>query len=127
MFLERRLQPAIATYQSTAGQRHDLAEQVDNMATLLQTRIELALQTQNAELLASLNKSAERQLRLQQTVEGISVVAISYYLVGLLKEPLPWILNIYPNLDVELARTVLVIGTVPIVWFLLRKVLFPRH
>jgi uncharacterized membrane-anchored protein len=127
MFLERRLQPAIATYQSTAGQRRDLAQQVDNMATLLQTRIELALQTQNAELLASLNKSAERQLRLQQTVEGISVVAISYYLVGLLKEPLPWVLNFYPDLDVELTRVILVIATVPVVWFLLRKILFPRH
>ncbi|MGB0670332.1 MAG: DUF3422 family protein, partial [Rhodospirillales bacterium] len=36
-----------------------------------------------AELLASLNRGTERQLRLQRTVEGVSVVAISYYMVGL--------------------------------------------
>ena len=62
----------MATYQSTERQRHDLAEQVGNMATFLQTRIELGLQRQNAELLASLNRGTERQLRLQRTVEGVS-------------------------------------------------------
>jgi len=101
-----------------------LANQVDNMATFLQTRIELALQTQNAELLASLNQSAKRQLRLQQTVEGISVVAISYYLVGLAKDVLPWLLNVMPGLDASQARALLVLVTVPIVWLILRSLLF---
>ena len=123
-FLERRLQPAVATYQSTSRQRSDLANQVDNMATFLQTRIELALQTQNAELLASLNQSAKRQLRLQQTVEGISVVAVSYYLVGLAKDVLPWLLKVLPGLDVSQARALLVLVTIPIVWFILRSLLF---
>ena len=81
-FLERRLQPAIATYQSTERRLHDLAEQSAAMTGLLQTRIELDMQQQNADLLASLNHAAERQLRLY-TVEGVSTVAISYYLVNL--------------------------------------------
>mgnify|MGYP001306943538 CR=1 FL=1 len=125
-FLERRLEPAIATYQSTSRQRSDLANQVDNMATFLQTRIELALQTQNAELLASLNQSAQRQLRLQQTVEGISVVAISYYLVSLLKEPLPWLLDVLPALEAKEMRALLVVVIVPVVWFIMHKLLFKR-
>ena len=69
------------------------------MTTLLQTRIELSLQRQNAELLLSLNASAARQLRLQHTVEGVSTVAISYYLVSLLAYPTDWLLAVQPALN----------------------------
>ena len=122
-FLERRLQPAIATYQSTERQRHNLAEQVGNMTTLLQTRIELSLQRQNADLLTSLNASAERQLRLQHTVEGVSTVAISYYLVSLLSYPADWILTRAPYLDATLLRAALVALIVPSVWLAIRRLL----
>lgn len=122
-FLERRLQPAIATYQSTERQRHNLAEQIGNMTTLLQTRIELSLQRQNAALLTSLNASAERQLRLQHTVEGVSTVAISYYLVSLLLYPMDWLVAMQPALDADVTRAALVIITVPMVWLAIRRLL----
>lgn len=122
-FLERRLQPAIATYQSTERQRHNLAEQVGNMTTLLQTRIELSLQRQNADLLTSLNASAARQLRLQHTVEGVSTVAISYYLVSLLSYPADWLLTRAPYLDGALLRAALVALIVPAVWLAIRRLL----
>ncbi|MDP4822853.1 MAG: DUF3422 domain-containing protein, partial [Aestuariivirgaceae bacterium] len=51
---------------------------------LLRTRVDIALEAQNQALLRSLEQSARRQLRLQQTVEGLSVVAISYYLLAIL-------------------------------------------
>ena len=44
----------------------------------------IALEAQNQDLLSSMNRRAKLQLRLQQTVEGLSVAAISYYVVGLL-------------------------------------------
>lgn len=122
-FLERRLQPAIATYQSTETQRHNLAEQIGNMTTLLQTRIELSLQRQNAELLVSLNASAARQLRLQHTVEGVSTVAISYYLVSLLAYPTDWLLAAQPALNEDITRAVLVAVIVPLVWLSIRRLL----
>lgn len=122
-FLERRLQPAIATYQSTERQRHNLAEQIGNMTTLLQTRIELSLQRQNAELLMSLNASAARQLRLQHTVEGVSTVAISYYLVSLLSYPTDWLLAAQPALNADVTRAALVAITVPLVWLAIRRLL----
>lgn len=122
-FLERRLQPAIATYQSTERQRHNLAEQIGNMTTLLQTRIELSLQRQNAELLVSLNASAARQLRLQHTVEGVSTVAISYYLVSLLAYPTDWLLAVQPALNEDITRAVLVAIVVPLVWLSIRRLL----
>lgn len=126
-FLERRLGPAIATYQSTARQRDNIADQVANLSSMLQTRIELGLQRQNANLLTSLNEGSERQIRLQQAVEGVSVVAISYYAVGLLHMPVMWLVE-------ELGLTMLVsdsrvleIGliaiVVPLVWWRMRRLL----
>jgi uncharacterized membrane-anchored protein len=122
-FLERRLQPAIATYQSTERRRHDLAEQIAAMTGLLQTRIELDMQQQNADLLASLNHSAARQLRLQHTVEGVSTVAISYYLVNLLRAPAAWVLARQPALDPLIVNMALVAITVPLVWLTIRRLL----
>ena len=126
-FLQRRLSPAIATYVSTEKRRHDLADQVGNMTSLLQTRIELGLQRQNADLLASLNQAAARQLRLQHTVEGVSTVAISYYLVNLLGYPLDWALASLPpalaTLNPLVAQTALVAITVPLVWVSIRRLL----
>ena len=122
-FLERRLQPAIATYQSTERRRHDLAEQITAMTGLLQTRIELDMQQQNADLLASLNHAAERQLRLQHTVEGVSTVAISYYLVNLLRAPADWVLARQPTLDPLALNLGLVAITVPLVWLSIRRLL----
>jgi uncharacterized membrane-anchored protein len=122
-FLERRLQPAIATYQSTERRRHDLAEQIAAMTGLLQTRIELDMQQQNADLLASLNHSAARQLRLQHTVEGVSTVAISYYLVNLLRAPADWVLARQPALDPLIVNMALVAITVPLVWLTIRRLL----
>ena len=122
-FLERRLLPAIATYRSTEHTRHDMAEQVGNMATFLQTRIELSLQRQNAELLASLNNASERQLRLQHTVEGVSTVAISYYLVNLLFYPGEALIGFVPNLDPVLLRAGVVAVTVPLVWLFIRSLI----
>ena len=125
-FLERRLGPAVTTYESTARQRDDLADQVEKLSTVLQTRIELDLQRQNAELLHSLNSGTERQLRLQQTVEGVSVVAISYYAVNLLVEPVLWLMMRLPLPFAPGAGSIkaaLVVLVIPTVWLAVRRLL----
>ena len=84
-FMTRRLSPAMATC-ATANQRlHDLSERVAQASNLLSTRVDIARERQNQALLAATARRAKLQLRLQQTVEGLSVAAISYYLVGLCK------------------------------------------
>jgi uncharacterized membrane-anchored protein len=50
---------------------------------LLSTRVSVSRERQNQTLLQSMDKRANLQLRLQQTVEGLSVAAITYYIVGL--------------------------------------------
>lgn len=82
-FMDRRLRPAMHTCQSVAERQESLSQRVVRASNLLRTRVDVALEGQNRDLLASMDRRARLQLRLQQTVEGLSVVAISYYLLGL--------------------------------------------
>lgn len=84
-FLRRRLTPAYRTSQSISSQLDDLSQRIDRASELLRTRVNLTLEAQNQALLQSMNKRSKQQLQLQQAVEGLSVAAISYYLVGLVK------------------------------------------
>ena len=81
--MERRLAPAMATCESTAARQAELSERVARASQLLRTRVDVALERQNQALLDSMNRRARLQLRLQQTVEGLSIAAITYYVAGL--------------------------------------------
>jgi uncharacterized membrane-anchored protein len=82
-FMARRLAPAMATCVSVSDRLRELSERVAQTSSLLSTRVEIAREKQNQSLLASMDRRAKLQLRLQQTVEGLSVAAITYYVVGL--------------------------------------------
>ncbi|MCS6892707.1 MAG: DUF3422 domain-containing protein [Rhodovarius sp.] len=82
-FVERRLAPAMDTCQSTAARQEALSRRVARVTQLLSTRVDLTREEQNRALLQSMDRRARLQLRLQRTVEGLSVAAISYYIVGL--------------------------------------------
>jgi uncharacterized membrane-anchored protein len=82
-FTERRLAPAVRTCESVLQRVKQLAEHTTWASSLLRTRVETALEAQNAKLLASMDRRAQLQLRLQQAVEGLSVSAITYYMTGL--------------------------------------------
>lgn len=82
-FMSRRLTPAMATCTTVAQRLRDLSERIAQTSGLLSTRVDIAREKQNQALLASMERRARLQLRLQQTVEGLSIAAISYYVVGL--------------------------------------------
>jgi uncharacterized membrane-anchored protein len=82
-FMVRRFTPAVATCASTSQRLHDLSERVAQTSALLSTRVDIVREKQNHRLLDSMNRRARLQLRLQQTVEIISVVPITYYVVGI--------------------------------------------
>ncbi len=82
-FMQRRLTPAMSTCSSTARRQEVLGERLANTNSLLRTRVGIRQEQQNNKILHSMNTRAAQQLRLQQAVEGLSVVAISYYLAGL--------------------------------------------
>lgn len=82
-FLRRRFSPAIATCEAVDRRQQELSARLANAVDLLRTRIQSELEDQNRLLLASMNRRSRMQLRLQQTVEGLSIAAVSYYIVGL--------------------------------------------
>ncbi|MBT9552399.1 MAG: DUF3422 domain-containing protein [Hydrogenophaga sp.] len=83
-FMQRRLSPAMATVAATAQRLASLSERITRTSALLRTRVDIATEAQNQQLLAKLTKGQELQLRLQSTVEGLSIAAISYYVISLL-------------------------------------------
>jgi uncharacterized membrane-anchored protein len=82
-FMARRLAPAIATCESVAKRLLELSERVARSNNLLVARVDVMHERQNQQLLASMDRRARLQLRLQETVEGLSIAAITYYVVGL--------------------------------------------
>lgn len=84
-FMTRRLTPAVKTCEAVSERLEDLSRRVDRASDMMRTRVELAIQSQNQQLLSSMDRRSKIQLMMQHTVEGFSVVAITYYLIGLLK------------------------------------------
>ena len=82
-FMQRRLSPAMATVAATAQRLGSLSQRVERTSALLRTRVDIAAEAQNQQLLARLTRGQAMQLRLQSTVEGLSIAAISYYVVSL--------------------------------------------
>jgi uncharacterized membrane-anchored protein len=120
-FLGRRLAPAMATCEAVARRQEELSTRVARASELLRTRVDVVREAQNQALLASMNQRAHLQLRLQQTVEGLSVAAITYYcaaLVGYLaKAAASSGLRLDPDLAV--ACSIPVIGV--LVWLGVRR------
>ena len=82
-FLARRMKPALRTCVTIEARQSSLSLKLARAANLLRTRVDVELEQQNQELLKSMNARTRLQLRLQATVEGLSVAAITYYVVGL--------------------------------------------
>ncbi len=82
-FMMRRYDPAMRTVTSTQKRLHELSERAARAGDLLRTKVDVARSAQNQALLESMDRRADLALRLQETVEGLSVVAISYYALSL--------------------------------------------
>ena len=123
-FFQRRLAPAIATCQSVQKRQNDLSRKLIRTAELLRTRIQFELEQQNRDLLKSMNRRAKVQLRLQQTVEGLSVAAVSYYIAGLISYIAKGLEK--SDLTYGLSSTLITATAIPLivllVWLLVRGV-----
>lgn len=82
-YRERRIGPAMRTCEAAQSRLEALSERVSRATQLLSTRVDIVRETQNQALLESMDRRASMQLRLQETVEGLSVAAITYYVVSL--------------------------------------------
>jgi uncharacterized membrane-anchored protein len=120
-FMMRRFDPAMRTVKSAEGRLAKMAERAMRAGQLLSTRVDVERSAQNQELLASMDKRADLQLRLQHTVEGLSVVAISYYAVNLvayLVMPLAEPAGVSKTVAMAVLAPVVVLG----VWGMVRRI-----
>ncbi|PYG29899.1 DUF3422 family protein [Pelagimonas varians] len=120
-FMMRRYDPAMRTVKSAQIRLDSMVQRATRAADLLRTQVEVGRSAQNQQLLHSMNQRAELQLRLQETVEGLSVVAISYYavsLVGYLLYPLAGTVGLSKGMMTAL----IVLPVVAVVWWLIRRI-----
>jgi len=122
-FIERRLEPAMATVDATAKRLESLSRRVSRVSDLLRTRVNIMTEQQNQQLLEKLTRGQALQLKLQQTVEGLSIAAISYYVVSLVfylakaGQSAGW-LPVSP----EVVAGVAILPTVVGVWLVVRRI-----
>lgn len=121
-FMERRLSPALATCNAVESRVEALSRRVARASALLRTRVEIAVEGQNAELLKSMDRRADLQLRLQETVEGLSVVAISYYLVGILGYGVKGLKGAGLHIDTDLVTGLMIPLVLWFVWTGVRRI-----
>jgi uncharacterized membrane-anchored protein len=121
-FMQRRLSPAIATVGATAQRMGSLAERISRTSALLRTRVDIATEEQNRQLLEKLTRGQELQLRLQITVEGLSIAAISYYVISLLMYVSKGLVGAGVPIDPELAVALMVPVVLWIVWSTTRRI-----
>ncbi len=110
-FTTRRLTPAVKTYRAVSQRQRSVLEQMARATKLLSTRIDISRQQQNQSLLESMNRRAKTQLRLQATVEGLSVAAVTYYVVGLIGTLAKGV----ASLGVPMNITVVTAASIPII------------
>jgi uncharacterized membrane-anchored protein len=120
-YLERRLDPAIATVEATGARIATLSTRCARAVDLLRAQVAVAQEAQTQKLLGAMAETSRAQLRLQETVEGLSVAGISYYvlsLLGYVLKPLPW-----PRIGVagEAVLALLVPLVAALVWIRMRR------
>ncbi len=100
-FMMRRFDPAMRTVQALDARLQDLIARAIRTGDLLRTSVDVERQSQSQDLLTSMNRRADMQLKLQKTVEGLSVVAVSYYATGLVLyvlAPLATVFGLYKGI-----------------------------
>ena len=123
-FIERRLGPAIRTCNAVKLRLEDISQRVDRIAELLQTEINLQIQVQNTAMLSGMHQSTRMQLKMQKTVESISIVALTYYALGVLGY---LIAGIIPSEYKTAIMTALVLPIAGLIWYMQRKVIHQLH
>ncbi len=121
-FVNRRLNPALRTCESMQKWMEDLSKRIERASDLMRTRVNLNLQEQNRSQLTAMNRRSKLQFRLQETVEGLSIAAISYYSIGLLS----YLFQGLPLKQWGLNKNALLAGSIPIVlltiWYITRRI-----
>lgn len=121
-FMEQRLSPAMVTCESVHSSLEKLSTRVARASGLLRTRVDITMEGQTRDLLASMDKRAKLQLRMQETVEGLSVVVLSYYLLGITAYALKALKSSGLSINVEIATGIAIPIVLGVVFMAVQRV-----
>ena len=121
-FMERRLAPAMRTAAAAAERQREVIARVARTTQMLAARVDIAAEATNASLLKSMDRRAQLQLRLQETVEGLSAAAIAYYALGLFKYLVEGVDRLHHGVDPTLTTGLAAPVVVLLVWLFLRRI-----
>lgn len=79
-YIAQRFRPTVRYCVVTHRRLTTVNDAVARLGNLLQARVQVEVEEQNGRILGSLSTRAETQIRIQRAVEGLSIIAISYYL-----------------------------------------------
>lgn len=125
-FMLRRYEPAMRTVKSTERRLKRLSDRAIRAGDLLRTRVDVERSAQNQALLESMDRRADLALRLQHTVEGLSVVAVSYYAVSLVSAFLLPLSEWY-GVDKKALIALVTLPVVGLVWLGIRRIRKKLH
>ena len=119
-FMSQRLSSAMGTCELVHTKLETLSMRLGRASALLRTRVDLSMEAQIRDLLKSMDERAHVQLRMQETVEGLSVVVLSYYLLGILGYGLKAFKGAGQSINVELITGIAIPIVVISVFFMVR-------
>ncbi|MDL1867587.1 DUF3422 domain-containing protein [Betaproteobacteria bacterium PRO4] len=120
-FRKQRVTSAMNTFDLVRSKFETLSLRVERATSMLRTRVDISMESQIRDLLKSMDNRAYLQLRLQETVEGLSVVVLSYYLLGITGYGLKAAKAAGLDIDIELMTGLAIPIVVTIVFFAIRK------
>jgi uncharacterized membrane-anchored protein len=120
--IDRRFKPTVRHCAATEQRLEQLTKSVANLGDLL-LRVQVEMDEQNAEILRSLNARADSQIKIQHAVEGLSIIAITYYLLNPFKMSYLGLHTL--GLDVAARTAILFMG--PVAAAALLAILFRIH
>ncbi len=121
-FMDRRLAPAMRTCMSVSERLDVLSKRIARAGQMLRTRVDIQLEAQNRDLLRSMDRRAQMQLRLQETVEGLSIAAVTYYGVGLIAYVAKGLKEAGVPLPVEITQGIAVPVVAGLTWVIVRRI-----
>jgi uncharacterized membrane-anchored protein len=121
-FLSRRMSPAMESCAAATRRQDEISARIERASSLLRTRVDIAREEQNQKLLAAMERRGVQQLRLQQTVEGLSIAAITYYTVGLVAYAAKPLEQVVPQLRPEVVTAVAIPFVIFFVWRALKRI-----
>jgi uncharacterized membrane-anchored protein len=120
VFVLKSLLPAMRTCEAAERRIDELAKRVSRAINLLNSMVDMIQTRQTHDMLETMNRNSQMQIRLQQAVEGFSIFVISYYAIGLAHYSLEALAQLGYGVDPTLITGIAAPVVLALVWLNVR-------